>query len=65
MHTGSATHNNNLEQRFQQLPSLKYGNILVITDPVNPTYTIPGYYLLFVFNTQGVLSQAKIIRIMR
>jgi hypothetical protein len=61
---GSATHNMNLEQSFQQLPFTQAGNQLTITAPANPTYTIPGYYLLFALNLEGVPSEAKILKIL-
>lgn len=63
LHTGSSTHNNNLEQRFQPLPFTQNGQTLQITAPTNVNYTVPGYYMLFVFNRQGVPSVAKIIKI--
>lgn len=61
---GSATHNSNLEQRFQDLWFVQNGSTLTIGAPENPNYTIPGYYLLFVFNTQGVPSEARILNIL-
>lgn len=61
---GSATHNNDLEQRFQDLWFVQNGSNLAIGAPENPNYTIPGYYLLFVFNRQGVPSEARILKIL-
>jgi len=63
LHTGSATHGANLEQTFQKLLFVQDGATLTITSPTNPNYTVPGDYLLFVFNENGVPSEAKIIRI--
>lgn len=63
LHTGSVTHANNVEQRFQDLAFTQAGQNLQITSPANPTYTIPGYYLLFVINNNGVPSVAKIIKL--
>lgn len=63
LRAGSATHNINLEQRFQELPFTQLGNTLTINAPPNPTYTIPGNYLLFAFNKLGVPSRATIMRI--
>lgn len=65
LHTGSVTHANNVEQRFQQLPFTKNGDQLTISAPGNPNYTVPGYYSLFVFNEEGVPAVAKIIKILR
>lgn len=59
------THANNVEQRFQQLPFTKTGDQLTISAPGNPNYTVPGHYLLFVFNEKGVPAVARIIKILR
>lgn len=65
LHTGSVTHSNNMEQSFQELPFTQTGSSLAVTTPRNPNYTVPGYYMLFVFNANGVPSTAKIIKIIR
>jgi hypothetical protein len=65
LHIGSVTHSNNMEQSFQELPVRQEGANLYVTTPRNPNYTVPGFYMLFVFNTDGVPSVAKIIKIMR
>ena len=63
VHTGSATHSMDVEQRFQDLSFVQSGQTLVINTPTNPNYTVAGYYMLFVFNPQGVPSEAKIMKI--
>ncbi len=63
LRAGSATHDNNLEQRFQELPFTQAGHTLTITTPPNPRYTIPGDYLLFAFNQQGIPSKAAMLRV--
>lgn len=63
--SGSTTHANNLEQRYQQLAFTQAGQTLTIASPRNPNYTITGYHLLFVFNDKGVPSTAKIVKILR
>ncbi len=65
LRSGSTTHANNLEQRYQQLAFTQSGQTLTITSPTNPNYTITGYYLLFVFNDKGVPSSGKIIKILK
>lgn len=63
LRTGSVTHSNNPDQNFQQLAFTQAGQNLTITAPGNPYYTVPGYYMLFVFNDSGVPSFAKILRV--
>lgn len=65
LHTGSVTHSHNMEQSFQQLTFSQAGEDLTVSSPRNPNYTVPGFYLLFVFNSQGVPSVAKTIKIVR
>jgi hypothetical protein len=62
---GSTTHANNMEQRFQRLAFTQSGTSLTITSPINPNYTLPGYYLLFVFDSNGSPSVARTIKITR
>jgi hypothetical protein len=59
--TGSATHDNNLEQRFINLSFQQSGQQLTATLPSDPTVLVPGYYLLFAFNSAGVPSTAQVI----
>lgn len=63
LRTGSVTHSTNPDQNFQQLGFTQNGQNLTINAPANPNYTVPGYYMLFVFNTNGVPSVAKILRV--
>lgn len=63
LRTGSVTHSTNPDQNFQQLGFTQSGQNLTINAPGNPNYTVPGYYMLFVFNTAGVPSVAKILRV--
>ena len=63
LRTGSVTHSNNPDQNFQQLGFTQAGQTLTINAPGNPYVTVPGYYMLFVFNTNGVPSVAKILRV--
>lgn len=63
LHTGSVTHAVDVEQRFEQLNFSQSGSTLTISTPKNRNYTIPGYYMLFIFNTAGVPGVAKIIKV--
>jgi hypothetical protein len=59
--TGSATHDNNLEQRFINLSFTQNGQQLTTVLPSDPTVLVPGYYMLFAFNSAGVPSTAQVL----
>jgi Domain of unknown function (DUF1929)/Glyoxal oxidase N-terminus len=59
--TGSATHSINLDQRFINLPFKQTGQQLAAVLPSDPTVMLPGYYMLFAFNNNGVPSKANIL----
>jgi len=59
--TGSATHSNNSDQRFINLPFNQTGQQLATVLPSDPTVLLPGYYMLFAFNINGVPSNAQIL----
>jgi Domain of unknown function (DUF1929)/Glyoxal oxidase N-terminus len=59
--TGSATHSNNSDQRFINLPFNQTGQQLATVLPSDPTVLLPGYYMVFAFNTNGVPSTAQIL----
>jgi hypothetical protein len=61
--TGSATHSFNMDQRFIELPFTVEGDALHATLPANAFETPPGFYMVFVFNDQGVPSEAVMVRI--
>ncbi|MFO1153712.1 MAG: galactose oxidase-like domain-containing protein [Rhodospirillales bacterium] len=60
LRVGSATHSINVDQRFFDLAFSGTGP-LTVTPPSNINYALPGYYMLFVFNSQGVPSVAKFL----
>lgn len=64
---GSDTHTYNSEQRILDVnfsPSNTVsGRDYQLTLPSDPNRAVPGYYMLFVFNQDGVPSVAKIIRL--
>jgi Domain of unknown function (DUF1929)/Carbohydrate binding domain/Kelch motif len=59
----SVTHSVNMNQRFMELAFTKSGNNLTVTAPANANLAPPGTYMLFVLNTQGVPSVAKMVKI--
>ena len=61
--TGSVTHSFNNEQRFMELPFTRSGTTLTVTAPASRVIAPPGYFLLFVLNTAGVPSLARIVAI--
>ena len=60
---GSATHNYNPDQRFIALPSTQEGQNVTAVLPTDTTVLLPGYYMLFAFNSAGVPSLAKIVNV--
>ena len=61
--TGSVSHSFNFEQRFMDLTFRASGNQVAIQAPTHAADAPPGFYMLFVFDTQGVPSVAKIVRV--
>jgi hypothetical protein len=61
--TGSVTHTVDFDQRFINLSFTASSKTLNVTMPANANVAPPGYYMLFVFNSAGVPSVAKIIRL--
>jgi YVTN family beta-propeller protein len=61
--TTSASHSFNFEQRFVELTFQQNGAQLVAQAPTRATDSPPGFYLLFVLNSAGTPSIAKIVRI--
>jgi hypothetical protein len=51
------------DQRFINLSFTASSKTLNVTMPVNANTAPPGYYMLFVFNSAGVPSVAKIIKL--
>lgn len=60
---GSVTHAFDQNQRMNYLTFAAVTGGLQVTSPASANLAPPGYYLLFIVNTQGVPSLAKIIRI--
>lgn len=61
---GSVTHAFNMNQRYVTLPiSSKTSGSISITSPTNSRIAPPGYYMLFVVNSSGVPSVARIVKV--
>lgn len=60
---GSVTHAFNADQRFFRLAFTQAAETLTVTPPANPNFALPGWYMLFVFDQQGVPSLARIVRL--
>jgi hypothetical protein len=59
----SVTHSNNMNQRMNYLTFTRGTSSLSVTAPTSGTRAPPGHYMLFIVNSSGVPSVAKIIRI--
>jgi len=62
--TGSATHSYNSDQRFINLAFTQEGQNVTAVLPTDTTTLVPGYYMVFAFNTAGVPSTATIVQVM-
>jgi hypothetical protein len=60
---GSATHAFNGDQRFLELAFMQQGATLQLEAPAQPTLATPGFYLVFVFDANGVPSVARMVRL--
>jgi hypothetical protein len=59
----SVTHGFNMGQRISRPVFSQATDGLNVTVPSNPNTTPPGYYMLFILNSNGVPSVAKIVQI--
>lgn len=60
---GSTTHTFDESQRYLHLNFTQATNGLNVTMPANSNVAPPGYYMLFILNSSGVPSIAKIVQI--
>ena len=60
---GSVTHSFNNGQRFLWLAFQQIAGGLSVTAPLNGSLAPPGYYMLFILNTNGVPSVAAFVQI--
>ena len=59
---GSVTHSFDEDQRFHNLEFTKGAGTLNIQAPANGNLAPPGYYMLFILNSNGVPSIARFVR---
>ena len=62
---GAPTHSEDQGQRYVPLAFSASGSALTVTAPATRNIAPPGYYMLFVTNTAGVPSVAKIVKLDR
>jgi hypothetical protein len=60
---GSVTHAFDMNQRFMWLTFTKSSSALTVQAPGNRNLAPPGYYMLFILNSSGVPSKAKIVKL--
>jgi 6-phosphogluconolactonase (cycloisomerase 2 family) len=60
---GSVTHSFNQNQRINRLSFTPGSGELNITAPANPNLCPPGHYLLFILNSAGAPSVARVVQI--
>jgi YVTN family beta-propeller protein len=61
--TGSVTHGRNMGQRFVELPFTSSGSTLQVQIPGRATDVPPGTWMVFVLDSAGVPSEAKMVRV--
>jgi hypothetical protein len=59
---GSVTHSFDMDQRFLKLPFVQSGANLTVNISETVNTLLPGYYMLFVVNSDGVPSVSKIVK---
>jgi hypothetical protein len=60
---GSVTHAFDMSQRFMWLTFTRTSTGLTVQAPSSRTIAPPGYYMLFILNSSGVPSKARIIQL--
>src|SRR5256712_12990564 len=63
MRNGSNTHAFDMDQRMISLAFTKGTGTLTVTAPPNANVAPPGYYMLFIVDTNGVPSVAPFIKV--
>jgi hypothetical protein len=59
----AVTHGNDMHQRFVRLPVTVNGAGILATVPVSRALVPPGYYMLFVIDSEGVPSAAQFVHV--
>jgi PKD repeat protein len=60
---GSVTHAFDMNQRFQSLRFIRGAGSLSISAPTSGNRAPPGHYMLFLVNTNGVPSEARVVKV--
>ena len=60
---GAVTHSDNMEQRYVPLVFTAGSTSLTATAPANANVAPPGYYMLFIIDSNGVPSVARMVNI--
>ncbi len=64
MRPGAVTHSVNMEQRYLALAFRHLGGKKIELElPDNPNLAPPGYYLLFLVNDRGAVSEAAFVHV--
>jgi YVTN family beta-propeller protein len=61
--TAAVTHSFNMEQRFNELTFTASGSRLMVQAPTHAANAPPGFYLLFVLDSAGTPSIARIVKV--
>ena len=62
---GAVTHSDNMEQRYVPLSFSAGVTSITATAPANANIAPPGYYMLFIVDTNGVPSVARMVQIVQ
>ncbi len=60
---GSVTHNFDMDQRYMELGKTASGDGLTIDGPANANVAPPGYYMVFLVDSDGVPSRGEIVKV--
>ena len=60
---GSVTHNLDMDQRFIPLAKTVQAGGVRVDGPANANVAPPGYYMVFLVDTNGVPSVGKIVKV--
>ena len=63
IHLGAPTHGDDQGQRYVPLAFTRSGSVLTATTPAAASIAPPGYYMLFITDSAGVPSVAKIVKL--
>ena len=63
MRLGAVTHSVNMEQRYVPLSTTTGVGAINATAPANANIAPPGYYMLFLIDSNGVPSVSKMVRV--